>query len=236
MKIFDFKEDRGGDTYIEIMPLFFRIQHLLLIILVVILSLTGLSIFFHRTGIARMLVKMEGGFMMRGLLHRAAAVCFMFLLAYHIFYILFTREGKREFARLKLRRKDFTDLVQIIKFDLAMSDEYPELGRYSYREKFQYWGVGAGLIIMVFTGFILWFETASMRALPRWILDITVIVHGFEGLIVFIILLFWHLYNVHLSPGNFPINSTWITGKTDGAKYRKKRPNYFIEGEGEEGK
>jgi hypothetical protein len=44
-------------------------------------------------------------------------------------------------------------------------------------------------------------------------LDVTAIVHGYEGLILFMLLFGWHLYIVHLSQGNFPMQRTFIDGK-----------------------
>lgn len=226
MKVLEFEEERESEKYIEIMPLFFRVQHLILMITVIVLSLSGFTILFHRTGVSEMLVAMEGGFELRGLLHRSSAVVLMFLMFYHFFYVLFTREGREEIRKLKLSKKDVTDFIEVIKYDLRLTDVYPPLDRYSYKEKFQYWGVNTGLFIMVLSGFILWFESLSMQVFPKWFLDVIVIIHGYEGMIVFIILLLWHLYNVHLSPGNFPMNKVWITGKVDRETFLKERPGF----------
>lgn len=226
MKVFEFEEYTDEDKYVEIMPLFFRLQHFLLIICVAILSLTGFSIFFHRTGAGELLVSLEGGFRARGLLHRGAAITLLLLAVYHIYYIFFTLEGSREFEKLKIRGKDVQDLKGVIKFSLGLTDTYPALPRYSYKEKFQYWGVNLGLLVMIITGFFLWFESASMQIFPKWVFDVVMITHGYEGLIVFLILLLWHMYNVHLSPGNFPMSRTWITGKADRAKLAKERPGF----------
>ncbi len=226
MKVFDFEEDREKDTYIEIMPLFFRLQHLILMITVIVLALSGFTILFHRTGASEILVAMEGGFEMRGLLHRSSAIVLVALIFYHLFYVLFTREGREEFEKLKLKKKDFTDFYDVIRFALRLGDDYPDLDRYSYKEKFQYWGVNAGLMVMVLSGLILWFESVSMQVFPKWFLDIILIIHGYEGMIVFIILLLWHLYNVHFSPGNFPMNRVWITGKIDREILLKDRPGF----------
>lgn len=224
--MFDFEEDREKDTYIEIMPLFFRLQHLILMITVIVLALSGFTILFHRTGASEMLVAMEGGFEMRGLLHRSSAIVLVALMFYHLFYVLFTREGREEFKKLKLKKKDFADFSGVIRFALRLGDVYPALDRYSYKEKFQYWGVNTGLMVMILSGLILWFETASMRIFPKWFLDIILIIHGYEGMIVFIILLLWHLYNVHFSPGNFPMSRVWITGKIDREILLKDRPGF----------
>lgn len=228
MKVFDFEEDREEEreSYVEIMPLFFRVQHLILMVTVIVLSLSGFTILFHRAGASELILAMEGGFKVRSLLHRSSAVVLLFLMLYHVFYVFFSREGREEFRKLKLKKKDFADFVDTLKYDIRLSDTYPVLNRYSYKEKFQYWGVNAGLLIMVFSGLILWFESVSMQVFPKWFLDIIVIVHGYEGMIMFIILLFWHLYNVHFSPGHFPMSKVWITGKVDREKFLRDRPGF----------
>ncbi|NIO15692.1 MAG: hypothetical protein GTN70_01605 [Deltaproteobacteria bacterium] len=226
MRVFEFDEDREKERYVEIMPVFFRVQHLILMITVGVLFLSGFTVLFHRTRASELLVAMEGGVEVRGLLHRSAAVVLLFLVLYHLYYILFSREGREEFQKLKLQKKDIADFIGVLRFSLRLSDVYPDLDRYSYKEKFQYWGVNTGLLIMILSGFILWFETASMLLFPKWVLDIVLIIHGYEGMIVFIILLFWHLYNVHCSPGNFPMNRVWITGKVDRELYSRDRRGY----------
>lgn len=235
MKVFEFRGEKEEHKYVEIMPVFMRAQHLLLMITVILLSITGFSILFHRTVASEILVAMEGGFRMRGLLHRAGAVMLLLLVLYHLFYIFYTREGSEEFRKLIIRKKDLADFVQMMKFDLRVTDSYPTLGRYCYKEKFQYWGVNIGLMIMILSGIILWFESGSMRIFPKWVLDVTMIIHGYEGMIVFIILLFWHMYNVHFSPGNFLRNNVWITGKVDRERLSRERTGYPEIKEGEEG-
>ena len=66
---------------------------------------------------------------------------------------------------------------------------------------------------MAVTGFLLWFETPTMEVFPKWVIDLTRVVHSWEGVLIFIILILWHLYQVHLSPGSFPMNYAWLDGK-----------------------
>ena len=170
----------------------------------------------------------------RGIIHRVAAVFLMAQLVYHAFYMLFSHEGKRELAEVWLTRRDFDDFLQAMRFNLGMSDEYPRFGKYGYKEKFQYWGATTGVFLISVTGVVLWAETFSMKFLPKFVLDLTLIIHGYQGLLFFIILLFLHLYIVHLHPSVFPMNPAWLTGKVDAEWLRAEHPAEYekVKGEG----
>ena len=71
------------------------------------------------------------------------------------------------------------------------------------------------------------FHTQTMTVAPKWFIDVTTIVHGYEGLILFVLLFGWHLYIVHVSPGNFPLQRTFLDGRIDRARlWREHRAEY----------
>jgi cytochrome b subunit of formate dehydrogenase len=184
--------------------------------------------------VSRFLIELEGGVLNRGIIHRAAAVALMAQLVYHAFYMLLSREGKKEFREFRLTRRDFADFLQATRYNLGLAAEYPRFGKYGYKEKFQYWGAAIGILLISATGCILWAETFSMRFFPKFVLDLTLIIHGYQGLIIFVILLFWHLYIVHLHPSVFPMNPAWLTGKVDAEWLRQEHPVEYerLKGEG----
>jgi formate dehydrogenase gamma subunit len=206
------------------MSLMFRIQHILLIVSLLVLALTGFALMYHENWLSRLLIRMEGGMMFRGLIHRTAAVFLLAQLFYHAFYMLFSAEGKREFDAVLMRRRDFQDFLQALRFNLGIGTDYPRFGKYGYKEKFQYWGATIGIFLISVTGLTLWAETFSMRFMPKVVLDITLVIHGYQGLLIFVILLFWHLYNVHLHPSVFPMNNAWITGRVAVEWLRQEHP------------
>nr|MCU0231141.1 hypothetical protein [Acidobacteriota bacterium] len=65
-----------------------------------------------------------------------------------------------------------------------------------------------GTIVMVVSGIVLWTESAW----PALVVELSQIVHGYEALLAFAAILLWHLFGVHLKPGIFPMNRTWIDG------------------------
>ncbi|HEU5359659.1 MAG TPA: cytochrome b/b6 domain-containing protein [Candidatus Deferrimicrobiaceae bacterium] len=221
-------------VYVERMSILFRVQHLLLMVTLLVLALTGFALMYHENRLAQALIGLEGGVMNRGIIHRAAAVFLMAQLVYHAFYMLFSREGKQELQEVWLTRSDFEDFLQAMRYNLRMSDTYPRFGKYGYKEKFQYWGATIGVFLISVTGFVLWAETFSMKFFPKFVLDLTLIIHGYQGLLIFVILLFWHLYIVHLHPSVFPMNKAWLTGKVDAEWLREEHPLEYekLKGEG----
>ena len=216
------------------MSLLFRLQHLMLTVLLLVLAVTGFALMYHENALAQAVIRLEGGVQNRGIVHRVAAVLLMANLVYHIFYMLFSREGRPELRDLMITRRDIDDFLQSLRYNIGAATEYPRFGKYGYKEKFQYWGAAAGTVLVSITGFMLWAEGFSMIFLPKFVLDLAMVIHGYQGLLAFVILFFWHLYNVHLHPSVFPMNPSWITGKVSAEWLRQEHPLEYekLKGEG----
>lgn len=206
------------------MSLLFRIQHLILTVLLTLLAITGFALMFHENSLAQWIIRLEGGVHNRGIVHRVAAVLLMANMLYHAFYMVFSREGKPELRQLFIGKQDIDDFFQSLRYNLGMGKEYPRFGKYGYKEKFQYWGAAAGIVLISITGMMLWAEGFSMRFFPKFILDLALIIHGYQGLLGFVLLYLWHIYNVHLHPSSFPMNPSWITGKVSVEWLREEHP------------
>src|SRR5512141_864174 len=216
------------------MSLLFRVQHLLLTVLLTVLAVTGFALMYHENSLAQWIIRLEGGVTNRGIVHRIAAVLLMANLVYHAFYMLFSREGKPELRQLFIVRQDIDDFFQSLRYNLGTAKEYPRFGKYGYKEKFQYWGASAGIILISITGIMLWAEEFSMVFFPKVVLDLAIVIHGYQGLLAFAVLFLWHLYNVHLHPSVFPMNPSWITGKVSAEWLREEHPLEYekLKGEG----
>jgi formate dehydrogenase gamma subunit len=216
------------------MSLLFRVQHFMLTVVLLVLAVTGFALMYHENAIAQAIIRIEGGVQNRGIIHRIAAVLLMANLVYHVFYMLLSREGKAEFRDFLVTRKDVDDFLQSLRYNVGLTSEYPRLGRYGFKEKFQYWGTAIGTVLIACTGFMLWAETFSMRFFPKFFLDLALIIHGYQGLLGFLLLFLWHIYNVHLHPSVFPMNPAWITGKVSAEWLRQEHPLEYekLKGEG----
>ena len=66
---------------------------------------------------------------------------------------------------------------------------------------------------MMATGFILYFPIAVSRVLPTELIPAAKLMHSYEALFAFLIVLIWHMAGAHLSPESFPIDTSIFTGK-----------------------
>ncbi|MGE5236250.1 MAG: cytochrome b/b6 domain-containing protein [Acidobacteriota bacterium] len=197
-------------------------QHWVLLVTLTVLALTGLALFAGGTWLGRTLIALEGGMEARGVTHRFFAIVLMILVGWHFAYVVFTERGHRQLMEMKPHIADFRTFGALLGFYLGRRDTAPAFGRYTPMQKLQYWGAGIGSLVMILTGLVLWFHTPAMMVVPKWVLDVTVIVHGYEGLLLFALLFGWHIYIVHLSPGNFPMQTTFLNGRISIDRLRRE--------------
>jgi formate dehydrogenase subunit gamma len=202
----------------------FRAQHLVLMASCLILILTGLPLKFHEARVSQLFFDLIGGVQTSTLIHRIGAVGLICVGVYHAFYLLVFREGRRNFLELLPRPKDAFDLLKMIRFFLGRTEEKPRFGRFSYVEKFDYWAVYWGIVVMIGSGLILWFLETSLQFLPKFAADIAREAHSDEGLLATLAIIIWHFYNVHLNPEHFPMNWTFWTGTISEEEMRQHHP------------
>ena len=101
--------------------------------------------------------------------------------------------------------KDGQDIVGMFKWFFGRGPR-PQFDRYTYWEKFDYWGVFWGMFIIGGSGFMLWFPTFFSRVLPGWVFNVAMIVHGEEALLAVGFIFTIHFFNGHLRPEKFPMD------------------------------
>ncbi len=207
----------------------FRFQHVVLMASCLILIVTGLPLKFHEARISQLFFDLIGGVQMSTLIHRIGAVGLIGVGAYHLLYLALFREGRKNFLALLPYPKDGGDFLKMMRYFLGRSDEKPRFGRFSYVEKFDYWAVYWGMVIMIGSGLILWFLETSLRFLPKFAADIAREAHSDEGLLATLAIIIWHFYNVHLNPENFPMNWTFWTGTISEEEMRRHHPLEYEE-------
>jgi formate dehydrogenase subunit gamma len=207
-----------------------RIQHIILFVTLIMLLLTGLSLAYHDSWLGRFMIQLEGGLQGRGRLHNIFAFVLIALSVFHAFYVTFSDKGHGEISHLKYRKKDFKNIVLSFKYNFGFSKQKPQFGRYNLSQKFQYWGVVTGSAIMIVTGIILLLKVWNVAMIvPKWMWDITNIVHSYEGMLIFVVLFVWHIYDVHLSPGVFPMSKVWLNGRINKKELRDEHPEEYAE-------
>ncbi|MCS7183389.1 MAG: cytochrome b/b6 domain-containing protein [Thermoanaerobaculum sp.] len=215
-------EDEGEQF--ERLSLNVRLQHGLMAISVIVLIVTGIPLKFHESLWAKEVISLLGGPDVTPIIHRVAATLLAFVGVWHLLYIAFTKEGRENFRLLLPRLQDAKDAIQQIKFYLGLTDQRPKFDRFSYVEKFDYWAVYWGMVIMIGSGTILWFTEWFLQFVPKWVTDIAKEAHSDEALLATLAIVIWHFYNVHFNPHSFPMNKTFITGKISARKMREEHP------------
>jgi len=222
-----------------------RIQHFLLIIAFFVLIVTGLPLVFYDVKIFRSIFPFEKAFYIRGVLHRIAAVILIVNIVWHIFYTIFTKRGRANFKEMIPKFKDARDAWTLFWHNVGLTqllhkkgifkkffekrpswlfENAPAFGRYNFIEKFEYWAVASGSVIMIVSGFFMWKVELSLKLFPLWVHEIFIIVHGYEAILAFLAVIIWHMYNVHLNPEVFPMSKIWLNGKITGHELRTRHP------------
>ncbi len=215
--------DQAGERHFLRFGLNIRIQHAVMAVACIILIVTGLPIKFHNTAWAEFLFDLMGGLGVGRFWHRIGATMLIGVGIWHAGWLLMPR-GRREFLALLPRPKDAVDFFVNIKHLLGLSDEQPRFGRFSYVEKFDYWAVYWGMVIMIGSGLILWFNNIALAYLPLFAIDIAREAHSDEAMLATLAIVVWHWYNAHFNPEIFPYNPTIMTGRIPEHRMKEEHP------------
>jgi cytochrome b subunit of formate dehydrogenase len=195
-----------------------RMQHMLFAICFIVLVVTGFML-----KIPDSFVKSLGGagaivFSYRSILHRTAGTIMILVSVYHVYYLIFTRAGRRWLFDMLPRFKDLKDMRDNFLYYINLRKEPPEFDRFCYKHKIEYGALIAGTTIVSMTGLILW----TQYKWSKFIVDIATLVHGMEAILACLAIMIWHMYEIHFRPHKFPLDNTWITGVIDEAEMKEE--------------
>ena len=211
-----------------------RAAHLLFAVSLMVLTLTGMPLFYPDVAWAPTIMKLLGGPRTAGLIHRGAAVIFAGVFFWHLLYMLI-RIG-RNWRSFKLfgpdslvpNLQDLTDIIAMFKWFFGKGPR-PKFDRWTYWEKFDYWAPFWGVTIIGLSGLIMWLPGFFGAFLPGWIFNVAAIFHGEEAFLAVVFLFTVHFFNNHFRPDKFPVEVVMFTGtmsleefKTDhGVQYQR---------------
>ncbi len=206
------------------------IQHLLLTVSFTMLVITGFALRFPEAWWVQMLSSVGMTEVVRGDLHRIFAVVMIAASLYHLYYIAFTKRGRVEFRAMLPSYQDIVDARDSIGYYLFQRDKKVRFGRYDYTQKAEYWALIWGTLIMVVTGFALWYPTEAVRLWPAWwLLPAAQTVHYYEAWLATLAIIVWHFFFVILHPDAYPMSWTWITGKMSREDVKKHHARWYDE-------
>ncbi len=206
------EQEYGNRLYLR-MTVNERIQHATMALSFIVLVITGFMLRFPESWwVSHIRDLSSHAFEYRSLIHRIAAVAMIGVSLYHIYYVLFTKRGRQLIFDLLPRWQDVIDAIGVAKFNLGLSNKKPKLDRFSYIEKFEYWALVWGTIVMTVTGLIMWIYTDQVGTFSKLEWDIARTIHYYEAWLAFLAIVVWHFYFVIFNPDVYPMNLAWIKG------------------------
>jgi formate dehydrogenase subunit gamma len=214
------------------------IQHFLIFFTFIVLSATGLPIYFSNLSWSHLMVSLFGGIEVSTRMHKIAASIMIFASLYHLVTVLggtIRKIIRKEFdyKRTQIPRlQDLLDMINDIKFFLGRAPHRPKMGKFMYKQKLHYLAIIWGTLVLIGAGSALLFPDIVAKlfsstlglVLPQappageggyaaFLQEIARLMHADEAIMALIVLALWHLGNVHLVPGRFPIQWTVLTGR-----------------------
>lgn len=190
------------------------VSHLILFISFTLLVITGFALKYPETFWARWIFELGVTEAVRGFIHRLAAVVMTLNMIIFVIYMFTAQRGKCLFKESLPRKVDFTDFFKSVKYYLGIQKEGhgPKFGVFNFAEKFEFWALMWGTVVMVVTGLILWFPKAMPNHTPVWVMSVSRIIHYYEALLAALAILIWHGFHTILHPDEYPMNTSWLTG------------------------
>jgi len=193
---------------------------------------TGLPLRFSDSIWARGLASGVGGFGAILFFHKLCAVVLtLAFLVYvkDIFTRAFVNHEKGIFwgsTSMVGNWKDVKDLFGHMRWFIGLGPK-PQFERYAYWEKFDYWAVFWGMIVIGFSGYAMWFAPFFAHFLPGWALNAVLVIHSEEGLLAILFIFSIHFVNTHLRPDSFPMDMVIFTGVESEEEFKHKRPKEY---------
>ncbi len=190
-----------------------RIQHIIFFTSFILLAYTGFPLKFPDEWWAKWMIASVGGFDSRTLIHHYSGLLMIGVSVYHVVFHLIEKPRFDVLFNLQ----DIKDFKQQIRYYLHLSDEHPKFGRYTWKQKFEYFGAGFGAVVMGFTGLLMWKPFEAMQYFPIGVVQIANLFHTWEAVLASLAVFIGHFYDEHF--GKFP-NLSWITGNIPAEEMR----------------
>jgi cytochrome b subunit of formate dehydrogenase len=209
-----------------------RVLHAVIMTTFLGLAATGMPLLFSDAPWSRVLAGLFGGFRGAGLVHRAFGATLLVAVAWHVGNVLW-----RAFARgerglfwgptsMVPQPRDLVEFGQQIRWFFGRGPR-PRFEHFTYWEKFDYWAVLWGTVLMGAAGLVLWFPAAASQVLPGWMFNVALFVHGAEATLAIGFIFVVHFFNGHLRPGKFPMDLVIFTGTVTDETLREERAGQY---------
>lgn len=190
-------------------PIWRRIEHLVMLLSFSTLALTGLPQKYADAGLSLAFISFVGGIDNLRVIHRTAAVILMLGVVWHLLVFGYLAFVRRTRMSMLPGLQDMKDGLQALLYNLGFAKSFPQMGRYTFEEKMEYWAFVWGTIVMVITGFMMWNPISTTMFLPGEFIPAAKAAHGGEAVLAVLAIIVWHFYGVHIKH----LNKSMFTGK-----------------------
>jgi cytochrome b subunit of formate dehydrogenase len=236
----------GDEWYTRFEP-FERFLHILVVTSFLLLVITGMPLKFYYTDWAKAIFSLFGGpEVARSLHHFGAIITFVYFglhlgdRAIHSWknrrMVFDPTTGKFQIKRLIglamgpdsmiPTMQDFKDFIAHNRWFFGKGPK-PQFDRWTYWEKFDYFGVFWGVAIIGASGLIMWFPQFFTKFLPGWIINIALLVHSDEALLASGFIFTIHFFNTHFRLEKFPMDTVIFSGRISKSEMLHERKRWY---------
>ena len=234
------------DEYVRFPP-FERFLHILVVTSFLLLVATGMPLKFYEAGWAQSMVNLFGGLEASVRLHRVGAVLTFLYFGLHLVSLIRRLiRGRQAFRNPKTGRYsprlilrgifgpdsmvpglvDLKDFIAHQRWFFGRGPR-PDFDRWTYWEKFDYFGVFWGVGAIGMSGLIMWFPETFTLFLPGWIINVAMIVHSDEALLAAGFIFTFHFFNVHFRAEKFPLDPVIFSGRISRTEMLHERKRWY---------
>jgi cytochrome b subunit of formate dehydrogenase len=166
------------------------------------LALTGLPQKYATSNISVSIIHGLGGIEVLRTIHHVAAIVMMLGTAWHILVMGYSVFVLRDKMSMLPTLQDAKDGIQALLYNIGFAKTYPQMGRYTFEEKMEYWAFVWGAAVMSITGFLMWNPITATKYLPGEFVPAAKAAHGGEAVLAVLAIIIWHMYGVHIKRFN----------------------------------
>ena len=185
-------------TYYQRFPLARRIEHVIMLLSFGFLGLTGLPQRYALADISVWFVNLLGGIENLRVVHHISATVMMLGTAWHIILAGYKIFVLREKMSMLPALQDIKDGWQALMYNIGLGKKFPQMGRFTFEEKLEYWAFVWGALVMGLTGFLMWNPVMAAKVLPGEWIPAAKAAHGGEAVLAVLAIIIWHMYGVHI--------------------------------------
>jgi cytochrome b subunit of formate dehydrogenase len=189
-------------TFYQRFPLARRIEHVIMLLSFGTLGLTGLPQRYPLAGISVWFVNLLGGIENLRAVHHFSATVMMLGTAWHIILAGYKVFVLHEKMSMLPSFQDVKDGWQALMHNIGLAKKFPQMGRFTFEEKLEYWAFVWGALVMGLTGFLMWNPITAAKILPGDWIPAAKAAHGGEAVLAVLAIIIWHMYGVHIRSFN----------------------------------